>query len=117
MPPSPLTPGDKNKYLVKKVKQYMCNIATAGFTEESKGGSKRKSTIFKKHSFDALGESQKQILKKLKLDESFASSSSLSDATTYTPLLQVTLNTQSTSNSLSSHDDSRRHDLDSEFSD
>ena len=31
MPPSPLTPGAKNKYPVEKVKQYMGNIANAGF--------------------------------------------------------------------------------------
>ena len=119
MPPSPLTPGDKNKYPVEKVKQYMGNIATAGFgtiIEESKSGSKRKSTVFKKHSFDALRESQKQTVKKLKLDESFASSSSLSNASTYTPLLQITLNTPSTSDSLSSHEDSGHNDFDSELS-
>lgn len=117
MPPSPLTPGDKNKYPVEKVKQYMGDVAAAGFgtiVEESKGGSKRKSTVFKKHSFDDLGESQKQTLQKLKLDESFASSSPLSDASTYTPLQQITLNTPNTSDSLSSHDDSGHHNFDSE---
>ena len=94
----------------------MRDVAAAGFgtiVEESKGRSKRKSTVFKKHSFDDLGESQKQTLKQLKLDESFASSP-LSDASTYTPLQQITLNTPSTSDSLSSHDDSGHHDFDSE---
>lgn len=40
MPPSPLTPGDKNKYPLEKVKQYMGDVAAAGFgtiVEESKG--------------------------------------------------------------------------------
>ena len=48
------------------MKQYMEDVAAAGFgtiVEESKGRSKRKSTVFKKHSFDDLGESQKQTLK------------------------------------------------------
>lgn len=42
MPPSPLTPGAKNKYPDEKVRQYMDDIATAGFgtiVEESKAGS------------------------------------------------------------------------------
>ena len=93
----------------------MGNVAAAGFgtiLEESKGSSKCKSTVFKKHSFDDLGESQKQTLKKLKLDESFASSSPVRVASTNTPLQQITLNTPSTSDSLSLHDDSGHHDFD-----
>ncbi len=51
----------------------MGTVANAGFgtiVETSKNaGSKRKSTVFQKHSFDSLGDGQKQTLKKLKLDE------------------------------------------------
>ena len=118
MPPSPLTPGAKNKYLVEKVREFMGTVANAGFgtiVEGSKNGSKHKSTVFRKHSFDSLGESQKQTLKKLKLDESYSSSSSLSDGSTCTPQPLISLNTPSTSDSLSPRDDSRRHD--SEYSD
>ena len=46
------------------MRQYMGNIATAGFgtiVEESKAGSKCKSTVVKKHSFNQLGESQKKL--------------------------------------------------------
>ena len=44
MPPSPLTPGAKNKYPVEKVREFMGTVANAGFgtifVEGSKNGSK-----------------------------------------------------------------------------
>ena len=64
MPPSPLTPGAKKNYPVEKVREFMGTVANAGFetiVEGLKNGSKCKSTVFQKHSFDSLLVAQVEI--------------------------------------------------------
>ena len=59
MPPSPLTPQSKNKYPVENVRKFMSSISSAGFgqvLEELRSGSKRKATMFRKHSLQGHGD-------------------------------------------------------------
>ena len=93
MPPSPLTPQSKNKYPVENVRKFMSSISSAGFgqvLEELRSGSKRKATIFRKHSLQDMATEQQSILKKLKVAETSFDSSTSSNTSFETSIYLTT---------------------------
>ena len=123
MPPSPLTPGSKNKYPIEKVKEFMETVADAGFGKVIEGsrsaGAKRKTTTFQRYAYEDLGKKQQETWKRLKIDDqcssdsansSFLYSNSDSSSLPNQHPRTIVLSTPSTSDSQS--DSSRTYDSD-----
>ena len=61
--------GKKNKYPVEQCRYYMKEVSNAGFGEIINDTGNKRSLIFRKRSYDDMGEKQQDILKKININD------------------------------------------------